>query len=351
MLKIDIKQQLNALVLDIKAEIPHKGVTAIFGKSGAGKSSLINLVAGLAKPDNGQIYLNDRALFDSEKNINLPPEKRKIGYVFQEHRLFPHYSVEKNLKYGCKRLDNDKFLHIVKLLGIEHLLARFPNSLSGGEKQRVAIGRALLSEPDILLMDEPLSALDLPRKKELLDYLSELAKTVEIPILYVSHSLDEVIRLADYLLLLDNGKVTAFDRTQTVWQSDAFKAWQPENQKVSLLELPIIEQNQSYQLWGLRLGEQRIWLNSQNHYQQGQFVRITINSRDVSIALKTPEQSSIRNILHGTICKIQSENNRLDIAVQVENQEIWASISCWAFDELALESGMHVYLQIKAVSL
>lgn len=351
MLKIDIKQQLNDLILDINVEIPPKGVTAIFGKSGAGKSSLINLIAGLAKPNQGRIYLNDRALFDSEKNINLPPEKRKIGYVFQEHRLFPHYSVEKNLKYGCNRLDNDKFLQIVKLLGIEHLLDRFPNSLSGGEKQRVAIGRALLSEPDILLMDEPLSALDLPRKKELLDYLSELAKTVEIPILYVSHSLDEVIRLADYLLLLNNGKVTAFDRTQVVWQSDAFKEWQPEDQKVSLLELPIIEQNQSYQLWGLRLGEQRIWLNSQNHYQQGQFVRITINSRDVSIALKTPEQSSIRNILHGTICKIQPENDRLDIAVKIGNQEIWASISRWAFDELKLTLGQQVYLQIKAVSL
>lgn len=351
MLKIDIKQQLNDLILDINVEISPKGVTAIFGKSGAGKSSLINLVAGLAKPNQGLIYLNDRALFDSEKNINLLPEKRKIGYVFQEHRLFPHYSVEKNLKYGCKRLDNDKFLQIVKLLGIEHLLDRFPNSLSGGEKQRVAIGRALLSEPDILLMDEPLSALDLPRKKELLDYLSELAKTVEIPILYVSHSLDEVIRLADYLLLLDNGKVTAFDRTVVVWQSDAFKAWQPENQKVSLLELPIVSENPIYKMVALGIGEQQIWLNSEKHYQIHDKLRVTLNSRDVSLAISKPEQSSIRNILRGTICKIQPENDRLDIGVQVADNKIWASISRWAFDELELIVGQPVYLQIKAVSL
>lgn len=351
MLKIDIKQQLNDLILDINVDIPPKGVTAIFGKSGSGKSSLINLISGLSKPNQGHIYLNDRALFDSEKNINLPPEKRKVGYVFQEHRLFPHYSVEKNLKYGCKRLDSEKFSQIVELLGIGHLLERFPNSLSGGEKQRVAIGRALLSEPDILLMDEPLSALDLPRKKELLDYLSELAKQVEIPILYVSHSLDEVIRLADFLLLLDSGKVAAFDHTAVVWKSEPFKAWQPENQRVSLLELPIMAGNRVYKMLALGIGEQQIWLNSDQHYQTDKKLRITLNSRDISLAVIKPQQTSIHNILYGTICKISPENDRLDICVQVADKEIWASISRWAFDELKLSVGQSVYLQIKAISL
>lgn len=351
MLKINLTQQLGNLTLTVNTQIPTRGVTAIFGKSGAGKSSLINLVAGLAKPDEGQIYLNERVLFDSDKKINLAPEKRQVGYVFQEHRLFPHYSVEKNLKYGCKRFDLAKFLQIVQLLGIEHLLERFPNSLSGGEKQRVAIGRALLSEPDILLMDEPLSALDLPRKKELLDYLSELAKQVEIPILYVSHSLDEVVRLADFLLLLDNGKVTAFDRTSVVWQSEAFKAWQPESQKVSLLELPIVAENSDYKMVALGIGEQQIWLSSEKHYQISDKLRITLNSRDISLATSKPEQTSIRNLLQGTICKISPENDRLDIAVNVAGETIWASISQWAFDELQLDVGKAVYLQIKAVAL
>lgn len=351
MLELNIKQQLGSLQLDVNVAIPTKGVTAVFGRSGAGKSSLINLIAGLSKPDSGQIVLNERVLFDRQNRINLPPEQRRVGYVFQEHRLFPHYTVEKNLKYGCKRSDSADFLQIIDLLGIGHLLDRFPNSLSGGEKQRVAIGRALLSEPAILLMDEPLSALDLPRKQELLDYLSRLAKQVEIPILYVSHSLDEVIRLADYLLLLDEGRVAAFDTTENVWQSEAFKAWQPQSQKVSLLELPIVEENPSYGMVALGLGEQRLWFSVAQHYQQGDNVRVTINSRDVSMALEKPNQSSIRNVLFGTVCKIQPKNDRLDIAVNVAGQEIWASISRWAFDELGLVLGQEVYLQVKSVSL
>ena len=148
MLKINVKKTLGALSLNLNIEIPARGVTAIFGRSGAGKSSLINLVAGLVTPQSGTITLNDNVLFDSEQKINLPPEKRHIGYVFQEHRLFPHYTVEKNLKYGCKRFNSSYFLQIVELLGIQNLLERFPLSLSGGEKQRVAIGRALLSNPD-----------------------------------------------------------------------------------------------------------------------------------------------------------------------------------------------------------
>ncbi|KAE9534579.1 molybdenum ABC transporter ATP-binding protein ModC [Ursidibacter arcticus] len=351
MLKIDITQQLGELALSVNVTIAAKGVTAIFGRSGAGKSSLINLVAGLSKADNGSIILNDRILFDRQKRINLPPEQRKVGYVFQEPRLFPHYRVEGNLKYGCKRVDSQKLSQIVQLLGIKHLLQRFPNSLSGGEKQRVAIGRALLSDPDILLMDEPLSALDLPRKKELLDYLSQLAKQLEIPILYVSHSLDEVVRLADHLLLLEQGKVTAYADTATVWHSDAFSAWQPETQKMSLLELPIAELQPSYQMQGLAIGEQRIWINQQSRYQIGEKLRITISSRDVSLALQKPQQTSIRNILQGTVCKIEMQSDRLDIAIQIEQQQIWASISLWAFEEMQLTEGQQVYVQIKSVSI
>lgn len=351
MLQICVKQQLGELALNVDVNIANRGVTAIFGRSGAGKSSLINLVAGLATAQSGKIVLNDRVLFDREKGINLPPEKRKVGYVFQEPRLFPHYSVIGNLKYGYKGSDLGKILQISDLLGISHLLERLPNSLSGGEKQRVAIGRALLTEPEILLMDEPLSALDLPRKTELMDYLDRLAKELAIPILYVSHSLDEVIRLADHLLLLEQGKVAAYDRTATVWQSPAFSPWQPQSQKVSLLELPIIAHQSQYQMHGLALGEQRIWVNQQARYQLNDQLRITIASRDVSLTKDRPEQTSIRNVLHGTICKIEPQTDRLDIAVQIADQQIWASISQWAFDELQLAIGQLIYLQIKSVSI
>jgi len=227
MLKINVKKTLGALSLNLNIEIPARGVTAIFGRSGAGKSSLINLVAGLVTPQSGTITLNDNVLFDSEQKINLPPEKRHIGYVFQEHRLFPHYTVEKNLKYGCKRFNSSYFLQIVELLGIQNLLERFPLSLSGGEKQRVAIGRALLSNPDILLMDEPLSALDLRRKQELLNYLDQLSSQIEIPILYVTHSLDEIIRLADQVILIEQGQIMAFNQVKHIWQHAAFQQWLP----------------------------------------------------------------------------------------------------------------------------
>ncbi|WP_373820360.1 molybdenum ABC transporter ATP-binding protein ModC [Glaesserella sp.] len=350
-LQLAVEHRFGELDLQVDVNIPSQGVTAIFGRSGAGKSSLINLVAGLIKPTKGRIVLNGRTLFDSEKGIYLSPEKRKVGYVFQEHRLFPHYRVEGNLKYACKRLDSGKFLQTVELLGISHLLNRFPISLSGGEKQRVAIGRALLSDPEILLMDEPLSALDLPRKKELLDYLSQLAKNVEIPILYVSHSLDEVVRLSDNLLLLDEGKVSAYDKTVNVWHSSAFAAWQPDSQKMSLLELPICATHSEYRMQALLFGKQRIWVTQQPRYQEGDLLRITIASRDVSIALAEPSRSSIRNVLKGRICKIERQIDRLDIGVEVEHQLIWASISLWSFDELKPEQGQTVYLQIKSVSL
>ncbi|MEG9490582.1 molybdenum ABC transporter ATP-binding protein ModC [Mannheimia indoligenes] len=351
MLKLNLIQQLGNLDLNVNLEIPAQGITAIFGRSGAGKSSLINLIAGLATAQSGFIELNGCVLFDSQKDINLPPEKRNIGYVFQEHRLFPHYSVEKNLKYGYKRSDSADFLQIVELLGISHLLDRYPESLSGGEKQRVAIGRALLSSPDILLMDEPLSALDLPRKQELLDYLDKLATQLNIPILYVSHSLEEIVRLADQLLLLNNGKVMAFDSVVNVWHSPAFADWQPNNQRISLLELPIKEQQPSYNMLGLGLNEQRLWIHQLPRHQIGENLRVTIASKDVSISLQKPMQSSIRNVLKGDIQKIETHLDRVDVAVLVENQTIWSTISLWSFDELSLKEGQEVYLQVKSVSL
>lgn len=351
MLKLNLTQQLGELSLEANLEIPAQGVTAIFGRSGAGKSSLINLVAGLSHPDSGSITLGEKVLFDSQANINLPPEKRKIGYVFQEPRLFPHYTIEKNLKYGVKHADNAHFKQIIQLLGIESLLARYPAGLSGGEKQRVAIGRALLSQPDILLMDEPLSALDLPRKKELLDYLATLAKSVAIPILYVTHSLDEIVRLADRLILIERGKIIAFDTVNHVWHSPIFTDWQPDSQKMSLLELPISQHQPEYHMLGLAIEQQQLWIPVLPRYQFGKTLRLTIASKDVSIVLEKPQYSSIRNILRGEIVEIEEQQDRVDIAVKIGLETIWASISLWSFDEMALTIGQSVYIQIKTVSL
>ena len=349
MLEINVKKQLGKLSLAAKLSIPNQGVTALFGLSGSGKSSLIQLISGLTVPDEGSISLNGRTLVDTAKGICLAPNQRHIGYVFQDARLFPHYRVLGNLTYGMKKPDPEKLNYIVELLGIGHLLKRYPITLSGGEKQRVAIGRALLSSPEILLMDEPLSALDLPRKRELLDYLDKLSQQINIPILYVTHSLDELLRLAERVVLLDGCQVQAYDTLEKVWQSPEFAQWQPANDRSSLLALPLVAHNQQYKMSALSLGQQLLWM--QQLPATVQQVRVCIYASDVSLVLTKPEKSSIRNILQGTVCAIQERDGKVDVQVKVDDYCLWASISAWSCDELQLTLGQSLYVQVKAVSV
>ena len=350
MLHIDVKKQLGTLSLEAHLDIPSQGVTALFGLSGSGKSSLINLVSGLINPDEGVIALNDRELFNSAENSCVPINQRNIGYVFQDARLFPHYTVNGNLRYGMKNTSKDEFNYIVELLGIGHLLKRYPITLSGGEKQRVAIGRALLTDPEILLMDEPLSALDLPRKRELMNYLERLSKEINIPILYVTHSLDELLRLAERVVLLTNGKVEAYDVLENIWESPLFLPWKQENEQSAVLSLPVFMHNPSYKMTALSIGDQNIWIN-QVEAQINEKVRICIHSSDVSISLNKVEQSSIRNILYGRIVQILELENRVDLKLDIGGKHLWASISKWSFQDLALQLGQLVYAQIKAISV
>ena len=350
MLHIDVKKQLGTLSLEAHLDIPSQGATALFGLSGSGKSSLINLVSGLIDPDEGVIALNDRELFNSAQNVCVPINQRNIGYVFQDARLFPHYTVNGNLRYGMKNTSKDEFNYIVELLGIGHLLKRYPITLSGGEKQRVAIGRALLMDPEILLMDEPLSALDLPRKRELMNYLERLSKEINIPILYVTHSLDELLRLAERVVLLTNGKVEAYDVLESIWESLLFLPWKQENEQSAVLSLPVFMHNPSYKMTALSIGDQNIWIN-QVEAQINEKVRICIHSSDVSISLNKVEQSSIRNTLYGRMVKVLELENRVDLKLDIGGKHLWASISKWAFNELHFAQGMDVYVQIKAISV
>lgn len=225
MLNINVSKKLASFVFEFKHEINCQGVTAILGVSGSGKSTLINLINGLIKPDNGYINLKQDILVDTEKHIFVTPEKRQIGTVFQDALLFPHYKVIKNLTYGAKSLNTEKFDDIVTVLNIGSLLDRYPAMLSGGEKQRVAIGRALLTNPKLLLMDEPLSALDMPRKKELLSYINKLVSDLNIPIIYVTHNINEVKRIAQHVAVLEQGKLIDFGTTEQILQSDYLKDW------------------------------------------------------------------------------------------------------------------------------
>ncbi|MDL2307109.1 molybdenum ABC transporter ATP-binding protein [Desulfovibrio sp. OttesenSCG-928-C06] len=210
-MQVSVKRRQGNLELDVSFTGAPSGITALFGNSGAGKTSVINMVAGLSRPDQGHISIGGRCLFDSGRGINLPPDKRRVGYVFQEGRLFPHLSVQSNLTYGMYLVPEAErkiaFDDVVGLLGIELLLERRPRLLSGGEKQRVAIGRALLTSPRALLMDEPLASLDEARKSELLPFIARISREFCIPILYVSHAMDEIRKLTDHVVYLHAGRV------------------------------------------------------------------------------------------------------------------------------------------------
>ncbi len=351
MLELDFSQQLGDLTLQVTQNLPAQGITAIFGLSGAGKTSLINAIGGLTKPETGRIALNNRPLFDADKGLCLPPEKRRIGYVFQDARLFPHYRVQGNLQYGMATSMRGQFDSIVALLGIGHLLNRFPLTLSGGEKQRVAIGRALLTAPEILLMDEPLAALDLPRKRELMPYLERLAKEVNIPILYVTHSLDEILRLADKVLVLDNGSVLAMGDLEEVWASNIMRPWLPREEQSSVLNVSVLEHHPRYDMTALAIGDQRLWIGKVDA-AEGTSMRVRVNAADVSLVLQpTANNSSIRNILPAKVLECLEIGSQVEVKLAMADHIIWARITPWARDELMIRPGQWLYAQIKSVSL
>lgn len=351
MLELDFSQTLGSLELQVAQTLPAQGITAIFGLSGAGKTSLINAIGGLTMPDTGHITLNGRILSDVQNGIFLPPEKRRVGYVFQDARLFPHYRVKGNLQYGMAPSMRGQFDSIVRLLGIGALLDRFPLTLSGGEKQRVAIGRALLTAPEILLMDEPLAALDIPRKRELMPYLERLAQEVSIPILYVTHSLDEILRLAEKVLVLDAGKVLAMGTLEEVWASNVMRPWLPKEEQSSVLNVSVLEHHPRYEMTALAIGDQRLWISKVDE-EPGTALRIRVNATDVSLVLQpTANNSSIRNVLPAKVLECLDVGNQVEVKLAMADHIIWARITPWARDELMIRAGQWLYAQIKSVSV
>ncbi|NCH74134.1 molybdenum ABC transporter ATP-binding protein ModC [Cronobacter sakazakii] len=350
MLELNFTQVLGKHRLTVNETLPGSGITAVFGVSGAGKTSLINAISGLTRPQHGRIVLNDRVLSDTETDTFLPPEKRRVGYVFQDARLFPHYKVRGNLKYGMAKEMASQFDKLVTLLGIEPLLDRLPGTLSGGEKQRVAIGRALLTAPELLLLDEPLASLDVPRKRELLPYLQRLAREINIPMLYVSHSLEEILHLADKVLVLEQGEVKAFGSLEDIWGSSVMHPWLPPEQQSSVLKVTVLEHHPHYAMTALALGDQHLWVNRIEKPLQTA-LRIRIQASDVSLVLEPPLQSSIRNILRARVAQCYDDNGQVEVQLEVGSRTLWARISPWARDELAIKPGLWLYAQIKSVSI
>lgn len=355
MLELDLHRRLGNFSLNLHHVRTGGGITALFGRSGAGKTSIIQMVAGLDTPDQGRIVLNERVLFDSAQKINLAPEKRRIGYVFQQGLLFPHLSVKQNLTFGMKRIPSSQrllsFDDVVAVLDIAPLLNRRPAKLSGGEKQRVALGRALLSSPQLLLMDEPLAALDAHRKAELLPFIATLSRRFSIPILYVSHAMDEVLALADHLILLDAGQVMASGMVEEVLARPDLRSLFPAGETGTVLCAHILTHDCHYGLTKLGFSG-GILLTTQVDIPVDSGVRVRIAARDVAISRSAPQQISTRNILSATVVSVsESTDHRVDVQLDCGGTLLWSQITALAQADLQLRPNDSVFALIKAVTL
>jgi molybdate transport system ATP-binding protein len=354
MLELDIEKRLGDFHLKSAFQAPD-GLTALFGVSGAGKTTLINMMAGLISPDRGRIAVGGAVLFDSSQRINVKPWQRRIGYVFQDGRLFPHLTVRQNLLYGRWFNPEPRQLadiaNVTTILGIDHLLDRQPATLSGGEQQRVAIGRAVLASPRLLLMDEPLAALDAPRKEDIMTMIAELRDQLGLPIIYVSHSLNEIARLADSIVVLGDGEVLAYGGVSEVTSRLDLAPLALREDGGAVLAARIDSHDPYYRLTtlGFAGGSLKIPLIDR---PVGARIRIVLRARDISVALTKPEAISVQNILPGVVTGLgQKRGSSVDLAVRVGETRLIARVTRQSADDLDLAPGMAVFLLIKSVAL
>ncbi len=354
MLDLSIRRRQGDFQVDVTLQ-SGPGVTALFGRSGSGKSSVINMVAGLARPDDGHIRVDGKVLFDSGAGIDIAPERRRLGYVFQDSRLFPHLSVNGNLTFGMNRLAASQrrvgFDAVVDVLGIGHLLDRRPAGLSGGERQRVAIGRALLASPRILLMDEPLAALDGSRKAELLPFIARLSRQFAIPILYVSHSMDEVLRLADTLVLMDEGQAKAVGAVESLMSRTDLRPLTGRYEAGAVIRATVAGHDATYGITRLDFSGGVLQV-AKTDLPVGTAVRLRIHARDVSIAIDPPSRISMRNVLPAQVKSVSAAEGWLvDVVLDCGGTDIWAQITAAAQANLCLRPGMRAVALIKALTI
>jgi molybdate transport system ATP-binding protein len=354
MLEVEIKHRLGGFALDV-GFASGAGLTALFGRSGAGKTSVVNIIAGLIRPERGRVVVDGNVLLDTARGIFVPMHRRRIGYIFQEGRLFPHLTVRQNLLYGrwfSRRGARQATIgEVGALLGIEHLLDRRPGALSGGEKQRVAIGRALLSNPRLLLMDEPLAALDTPRKDEILPYIEKLRDEAGIPIVYVSHAIAEVTRLATTMVLMSEGKVDAVGPvTELMGRLDLY----PRTGRFeagAVIETRVAGHDSVYGLTHLSCaaGEIRV---PRLDLPEGAAVRVRIRARDVIVATTLPTGLSALNALPGHVAEIGGDLGPVrDLRIAIAGGSVLARITYRSLSELDLTPGRAVFVIIKSVAV
>lgn len=344
--------QRDNFTLDASMTVPLKGVTAIFGPSGCGKTTLLRAIAGLEDCERGYFSLGEDVWQDA--GSFLPAHRRSLGYVFQEANLFPHLNVRANLEYGYKRLPGTarrlEFEQVVNLLGVERLLPRRVHSLSGGERQRAAIARALLTSPRLLLMDEPLAALDMNSKAEIYPFLEQLHTELAIPIFYVSHSPDEVARLADHLALMESGRICASGPiAEMLTRNDLPLAHGSEAE--SIIEAKVVGHDDVYHLTQLEFAAGQFTV-PRKELTQGQVVRLRILARDVSLTLQQQTDTSILNIFPAQVEEVVEENPaQMTVRLDAAGVSILSRITRKSAETLALLPGKQVYVQVKTVAL
>lgn len=352
--EISLTMRRGMFVLDAAFHFAAPGVTALFGASGAGKTMIIHAMAGLIQPQKGRIVIDGETLLDTRRNVCVAAQKRRIGVVFQDARLFPHMTVKSNLLYGWHRArpkcGPGEIDTVIALLGLENLLTRVPRHLSGGERSRVALGRALLMRPRALLLDEPLAALDAPRKAEILPYLERLRDETKIPILYVSHSLDEVARLADRMIVLSDGKVTAegsiFDITTRL---DLLMGHNLLSG--AILEATIVAHDDAYALTELNLAGERLTIPRLAR-APGEKVRIRIDAQDVTLSLVRPESISANNVVPATVADVRlSEGAHADVQLAIGDARLLARVTRKSVERLKLSTGTAVFAIVKSVTV
>ena len=351
MISTHVLHRQGDFVLDVALEAGN-GVTALFGPSGSGKTSLVQMIAGLSRPDDARISFDGKVWNDTDRGIFVPPHRRRIGYVFQEGRLFPHLTARQNLLYGRffaprgdGRISEEE---VVELLGIGRLLNQRPATLSGGEKQRVAIGRALLSAPRLILMDEPLSALDRSRRQEILPYIERIRDEVKIPIIYVSHALDEVARLANRVVLLEEGRVRAVGTPQDVFPElhSGPDGMAPQ----SILQARIVGHEDHFGLSMAEIGDDVVTLQPVD-LPDGTVVRIRIAATDVMIALARHTDLSALNQLPATVSGLEADGHHVLVTLDCHGQRLVARITLLSAERLGLRPGIQVFALFKAVAV
>jgi len=354
MLTVAAAKRRGTFALNVRFELPTPGVVALFGRSGCGKSTAVNIIAGLLQPDSGRVVLDDTVLLDMQQGVDVPPERRRIGYVFQDTRLFPHLSVAANLRYAQKRAVGAPYVDlaaVTSLLDLAALMNRRTHQLSGGERQRVAIGRALLTQPRLLLLDEPLAALDEARREEVLPYLETLRDQLAIPMVYVTHDFTEVLRLATHIVLMEAGSVTAQGTVGEMSLNPRLRSIIGPDEVGAIIDGIVLGVDSSSNLTRVRVGQGELNVQARG-LAVGTALRVQLLARDIIVSTRIPQHLSVRNSLAGIVTSIHGDDDDSDlITIDIGAEEIMARVTKAATRDLSLRPGMEAWALVKSVSL